>query len=86
MTEKNLYCIFAARNRHYSDDVLLVTFLKINVMRIDLEEWAKDYAKRKKKCKKKSPAAKLYGLYKGRMYISKDAFDYRIIPLNEIPD
>lgn len=55
-------------------------------MRIDLEEWAKENAKKKKKCKKKSPIAKLYGLYKGRMYISKDAFDYRIIPLNEIPD
>lgn len=49
MTEKNLYCIFAARNRHYSDDVLLVTFLKINVMRIDLEEWAKENAKKKRR-------------------------------------
>ncbi len=57
-----------------------------SVMRIDLDEWAKDYAKRKKKDKRKSPVAKLYGLYKGRMYISKDAFDYRIIPLNEIPN
>lgn len=55
-------------------------------MRIDLDEWAKEYAKRKKKCKKKSPIMKLRGIYKGKMYISKDAFDYRIIPLNELPD
>ena len=55
-------------------------------MKIDLDEWAKEYAKRKKKDKRKSPVTKLYGLYKGRMYISKDAFNYRIIPLNEIPD
>ena len=55
-------------------------------MRIDLNEWAKEYAKRKKKDKRKSPVTKLYGPYKGRMYISKDAFDYRIIPLNEIPN
>ena len=55
-------------------------------MRIDLDEWAKDYAKRKKKDKRKSSVTKLYGLYKGKMYISKDAFDYRIIPLNEIHD
>ena len=34
--------------------------------------------------KKKSTVTKLYGLYKGKMYISKDAFDYRIIPLNEL--
>ncbi len=53
-------------------------------MRINLEEWAKEYAKRKKKNKKKSPMAKLYGLYKGKIFISKDAFDYRIIPLNEL--
>ena len=53
-------------------------------MRIDLDEWAKEYAKRKNK--RKSSVAKLRGLYKGRMYISKDAFDYRIIPLNEIPN
>jgi len=59
---------------------------KLNVMRIDLEEWAKDYAKRKKKDKRKSPIMKLRGIYKGKMYISKDAFDYRIIPLNELPD
>ena len=51
-------------------------------MRIDLDEWAKEYAKRKNK--RKSSVAKLRGLYKGRMYISKDAFDYRIIPLNEL--
>ena len=55
-------------------------------MRIDLDEWAKEYAKRKKKDKKKSPVMKLRGIYKGRMHISKDAFDYRIIPLNELPD
>jgi hypothetical protein len=59
---------------------------KKDYMRIDLDEWAKEYAKRKKKDKRKSPVTKLYGLYKGRMYISKDAFNYRIIPLNEIPD
>ena len=53
-------------------------------MRIDLNEWAKEYAKRK--VKRKSSVTKLRGLYKGRMYISKDAFDYRIIPLNEIPN
>lgn len=86
MTEKNLCCIFAARNRHYSDDVLLVTFLKINVMRIDLEEWAKENAKKKRRNKKKSPITKLYGIMKGKIRISKDAFDYRIIPLNELPD
>jgi hypothetical protein len=57
---------------------------KKNDMRIDLDEWAKEYAKRKDK--RKSSVAKLRGLYKGRMYISKDAFDYRIIPLNEIPN
>ena len=55
-------------------------FKKKNDMRIDLDEWAKEYAKRKDK--RKSSVAKLRGLYKGRMYISKDAFDYRItIPL-----
>ena len=53
-------------------------------MRIDLDEWANEYAKRKNK--RTSSVAKLRGLYKGRMYISKDAFDYRIIPLNEIPN
>ncbi|MBO7628682.1 MAG: hypothetical protein J6S87_01890 [Bacteroidales bacterium] len=55
-------------------------------MRIDLDEWAKKYAKRKKKDKKKSPMAKLHGLYKGKIFISDDAFDYRIIPLNELPN
>jgi hypothetical protein len=57
-----------------------------SVMRIDLDKWAKDYAKRKKKDKRKSPMAKLHGLYKGKIFISKDAFDYRIIPLNELPN
>lgn len=60
--------------------------LKTDNMRIDLDEWAKEYAKRKKKDKRKSSVTKLYGLYKGKMYISKDAFDYRIIPLDEIHD
>ena len=55
-------------------------------MRIDLDEWAKEYTKRKKKDKRKSPMEKLYGLYKGKIFISKDAFDYRIIPLNELPN
>ena len=55
-------------------------------MRIDLDEWAKEYAKRKKKDKRKSPMVKLHGLYKGKIFISKDAFDYRIIPLNELPN
>ena len=61
-------------------------FINYNDMRIDLDEWAKKYAKRKKKDKRKSPMAKLHGLYKGKIFISKDAFDYRIIPLNELPN
>jgi hypothetical protein len=55
-------------------------------MRIDLEEWAKENAKKKRRNKKKSPITKLYGIMKGKIRISKDAFDYRIIPLNELPD
>ena len=39
-------------------------------MRIDLDEWAKEYAKRKKKDKRKSPMAKLHGLYKGKIFIN----------------
>ncbi len=70
---------------NYNNKVFISKKTKSN-MRIDLDEWAKEYAKRKKKDKKKSPIMKLRGIYKGRMYISKDAFDYRIIPLNELPD
>jgi hypothetical protein len=55
-------------------------------MRIDLEEWAKENAKKKRRNKKKSPITKLYGIMKGKIHISKDAFDYRIIPLDELPD
>ena len=55
-------------------------------MRIDLKKWAKENAKKKGKNKKKSPITKLCGIFKGKIFISEDAFDYRIIPLNELPD
>lgn len=80
------FVVFLPRGIITDSDNKNINLKTKSVMRIDLDEWAKDYAKRKKKDKRKSPVAKLYGLYKGRMYISKDAFDYRIIPLNEIPN
>ena len=83
MTEKNLCYTFAAEIITI-DDNKNIHLKKEDNMRIDLDEWAKEYAKRK--VKRKSSVTKLRGLYKGRMYISKDAFDYRIIPLNEIPN
>lgn len=81
-----IFVVFLPREIITFYDNKIMHFINYNDMRIDLDEWAKKYAKRKKKDKKKSSVTKLYGLYKGKMYISKDAFDYRIIPLNEIHD
>lgn len=79
-----IFVVFLPRETITFYDNKIIHFINYNDMRIDLEEWAKEYAKRKNK--RKSSVAKLRGLYKGRMFISKDAFDYRIIPLNEIPN
>ena len=80
------FVVFLPRETITVSDNNSVHIEKKSDMRIDLDEWAKKYAKRKKKDKKKSPMAKLHGLYKGKIFISDDAFDYRIIPLNELPN
>ena len=78
------FVVFLPRETITVSDNNSVHIEKKSDMRIDLDEWAKKYAKRKDK--RKSSVTKLSGLYKGTMYISKDAFDYRIFPLNAIPN